>query len=597
MVSRIALRVNDKTNNIEEPERSLGAILFADVAGYSRLMGQNEQLAQLLVKQAVQTFETHCTDKSGHVQQVRGDGIFALFGSAVNAVECAMAAQETLVGLGESEDMPIQLRVGVHLGEVMRDETGAYGDSINVAARLEGLSDPGGVCISAAVYDQVKTRLTYGYECLGLQTLKNIAEPVEVFRVQHDVTGATHAASPRARSSRELRQLQDKPSVAILPFTNLSGDPADQWLSDGITQDITSCLSKFHNLFVIARNSAFVYKDRAVGAKQAAHELGVRYISQGSVRKVGNRIRVSIELADAEADRMIWGEHYDRTLEDIFEVQDDITSMVVAGTAVQIDAAERKRALITPPNLLEAYSLSLKGQQHIFRYRREDNAVAQELYSTANELDSDYARAAAGISRSLNVGWRYNWIDDAEHPLDKALEFAQSAVSLDQSDARGYGELGYAHLYRKEHAASIIAYERAISLNPNDADLLAEMADALTHCSRPGEAIELFHRAMQLNPYFPDQYIWDLGGALFGERRYEDVIQTISRMNNPAEGQRLLAASHAHLGNMEQAKLHADQVLRAHPDFSLDRWAKIQPDLNSEDMMNFIEGLKKAGLN
>ncbi len=589
-------RVEQRTDNDEAPERGLGAILFADVVGYSRLMGQNEQLAQQLVKQAVHTFEAECEKTSGRIQQVRGDGVFALFGSAVSAVECAMAAQQSISDLGKPEDMPIQMRVGVHLGEVMHDETGAYGDSINVASRLEGLADPGGVCISAAVYDQVKTRLVYGYECLGLQTLKNISEPIEVYRVLYEVSSATQAASPRSRSSHERQRVLDKPSVAVLPFTNLSGDPADQWLSDGITQDITSSLSKFHNLFVIARNSAFIYKDRAVGARQAAQELGVRYISQGSVRKVGNRIRVSIELADAEQDRMVWGEHYDRTLEDIFEVQDDITSMVVAGTAVQIDAAERKRAIITPPNLLEAYSLSLKGQQHIFRYRREDNAAAQELYGAANKLDSEYARAAAGISRSLNVGWRYNWINDEEHPLDKALEYAQNAVLLDQSDARGYGELGYAHLYRKEHGAAITAYERAVNLNPNDADLLAEMADALSHCSRTGEAIELFERAMRLNPYFPDQYLWDLGGALYGERRYQEVIDTISKMNNPAEGQRLLAASYAQLGQTELARQHADQVMRAHPGFSLEHWAQIQPDLNNDDMLHFIEGLKKAGL-
>lgn len=588
--------MNDLTESHNEPERSLGAILFADVAGYSRLMGQNEQLAQTLVKQAVQTFEDHCKATSGKIQQVRGDGIFALFASAVKALECAMDAQQALQGLGKNQDMPVQMRVGINLGEVMRDETGAFGDSINIASRLEGLADPGGVCISASVYEQVKSRLRYGYEPIGLQRLKNIREAIEVFKVVHDVTTATRSAGLRPITQEGRKRIADKPSVAVLPFTDLNGDPADSWFSEGITQDITSNLSKFHNLFVIARNSAFIYRDRVISARQAAHELGVRYIVQGSVRKVANRVRVSVELADALEDRMAWGEHYDRTLEDIFEVQDDITSMVVSGTAVQIDAAERRRALITPPNLLEAYSLSLQGQQLIYRYRREDNEIARKLYTAANEVDEKYARASAGISRSLNVGWRYDWLKDQDNPLDKALEYAQTAVMLDQTDARGFGELGFAHLYRKEHDASINAYERAVSLNPNDADLIAEMADALGHSSRNEEAVQLFERAMRLNPYFPDQYLWDLGGVYYNLRRYEDAISTISRMHNPAEGQRLLAASYAQLGKTEEAKQHAEKVLAAHPNFSTKKWASIVPDKNPDDVEHFVEGLNKAGL-
>ena len=588
--------LNKKNYNNQTPNRSLAAVLFADVVGYSRLMSEDEQSAQAAVNQAVKLFDKHCQENDGEIQQVRGDGIFAAFSSAVNALNCAMHAQEEINQLNEGRDNPIQLRVGINMGEVMRDETGMFGDSINVAARLEGIADPGGVCISAAVYEQVKNRLRYGYECIGLQTLKNIREPTEVFKVQAEVSSATMAASPRPMSHENRQRITDKPSVAVLPFTNLNGDPADSWFSEGITQDITSSLSKFHNLFVIARNSAFVYKDRAISAKQAARELGVRYIAQGSVRKIGNQVRVSVELADAEEDRMAWGEHYDRKLEDIFAVQDDITSMVVAGTAVQIDAAERRRAQITPPDLLEAYSLSLKGQQHIYKYRREDNEAARKLYTSANKVDEKYARASAGISRSLNVGWRYSWLDEQENPLDEALMFAQEAVSLDQTDARGFGELGFAHLYRKEHDASINAYERALSLNPNDADLIAEMSDALGHTGRNEEALQLIERAMKLNPYFPDQYLWNLGGVYYGLYRYEDAIQAISKMHNPAEGQRLLAASFAQLGKMTEAKRHAKQVLLVQPDFSIDRWADILPDKNPDDIEHFIEGLKKAGL-
>jgi TolB-like protein/class 3 adenylate cyclase len=588
--------VQDRQDKASAAKRSLGAILFADVAGYSKLMSENEQAAQTAVRAVLDTFEVHCQSHDGTIQQVRGDGVFAMFASSVNALRAAMEAQQELKTLNARADMKVELRVGINLGEVMHDETGIFGDSINVAARLEGLADPGGVCISSAVYEQVKNRLNYGYEPIGLQTLKNISEPIEVFKVVHDVATATRSASLRPISHSERKQISQKPSVAVLPFSNLSGDPSDSWFSEGLTQDITSNLSKFHNLFVISRNSAFVYQGRQITARQVASELGVRYIVHGNVRKAGDRVRVSVDLADALQDQMVWGEHYDRTLEDIFEVQDEVTSMVVAGTAVQIDAAERRLALSTPPNLLEAYSLSLRGQQHIYRYRRDDNETARKLYTEANRIDEKYARATAGISRSLNVGWRYSWLDDQENPLDKALEYAQIAVGLDQTDARGHGELGFAHLYRKEHEASINAYQRAVSLNPNDADLLSELADAYGHSGRNEDAIDLFKRAMQLNPFYPDQYLWYLGGVYYNMRDYDHAIATIMQMHNPAEGQRLLAASYAQLGNMKMARQHADILLQVHPQFSIEKWAGILPDKDSEDAAHFIEGLKKAGL-
>ena len=588
--------MQEQADNSSAAKRSLGAILFADIAGYSKLMSEDEQAAQRTVREVLATFERHCRTLSGEIQQIRGDGVFAMFASSVNALSAAMQAQKELKAYNEQAARKAELRVGINLGEVIHDDTGIFGDSVNIAARLEGLADPGSVCISGAVYEQVKNRLTYGYESIGLQTLKNIKEPVEVFKVVHDVATATRSASLRPISRNDREQITHKPSVAVLPFGNLAGDPSDSWFSEGITQDITSNLSKFHNLFVISRNSAFVYKDRHITARQVASELGVRYIVQGSVRKAGNRVRVSVELADALQDQTVWGERYDRTLEDIFDVQDEITSMVVAGTAVQIDAAERRLALATPPNLLEAYSLSLRGQQHIYRYQRDDNEAARKLYSEANRVDEKYARASAGISRSLNVGWRYSWLDDQESPLDKALEYAQIAVSLDQTDARGFGELGFAHLYRKEHDASINAYQRAVSLNPNDADLIAEMADTYGHSGLSEEAVDLFKRAMQLNPYFPDQYLWDLGGVYYNLRRYEHAIATIERMHNPAEGQRLLAASYAQLGKMDEARQHAAKVLQAHPNFTTKQWASIVPDKNPDDVEHFIEGLKKAGL-
>lgn len=584
----------------ESGHRQLGAILFADVVGYSDLMGEDELATHEAVKGHLGTFEQYSVRYEGEILQVRGDGILALFDSIVNAVRFSIDVQKAVAAANQPvpEERRITFRIGINLGEVVKEEASVYGDSVNIAARIEGLADPGGICVSAAVYEQIKNKLRYGYEYLGPQRLKNIRDPIEIFRVHEELEGAAMAASPRALSRGiELGRSPPKlPSVAVLPFINLSGDPSEHWLSDGVTEDITTNLSKFHNLFVIARSSAFTYKNKSARPQQAAEELGVRYVTQGSIRKLGNRVRISVALADAESGRTIWGERYDRDLDDIFTMQDEITHMIVAATAVQIEATESERMRQMRPSDLEAYGLVLQGQQRIFRYTRDDNQEARKLYEAALEIDPRYARAIAAVSRTLNLDWRYSWTGSPDEALDEALEFARQAALLDETDARGFGELGFVHLYRKEHEASINAYTRALILNPNDADLMADMADALAHSGRSEEAVELIHKAMHLNPFYPDQYLWHLGGAYFNLKRYEDAVDTLLCMHNPTEGRRLLAASYGQLGRMSEAREQAAKVLEAHPSFSLERWASIQPDKYSEDLEHFVDGLKKAGL-
>ena len=584
----------------ESGHRQLGAILFADVVGYSDLMGEDELATHEAVKGHLETFEQYSVRYEGEILQVRGDGIFALFDSIVNAVHFGIDVQKAVAAANQQvpEERRIMFRIGINLGEVVKEEASVYGDSVNIAARIEGLADPGGICVSAAVYEQIKNKLRYGYEYLGPQRLKNIRDPIEIFRVHEESEGAAMAASPRALSRGiELGRSPPKlPSVAVLPFINLSGDPSEHWLSDGVTEDITTNLSKFHNLFVIARSSAFTYKNKSARPQQAAEELGVRYVTQGSIRKLGNRVRISVALADAESGRTIWGERYDRDLDDIFAMQDEITHMIVAATAVQIEATESERMRQMRPSDLEAYGLVLQGQQRIFRYTRDDNQEARKLYEAALDIDPRYARAIAAVSRTLNLAWRYSWTGSPDKALDEALEFARQAALLDETDARGFGELGFVHLYRKEHEASINAYTRALILNPNDADLMADMADALAHSGRSEEAVELIHKAMHLNPFYPDQYLWHLGGAYFNLKRYEDAVDTLLCMHNPTEGRRLLAASYGQLGRTSEAREQAAKVLEAHPNFSLERWASIQPDKYSEDVEHFVDGLKKAGL-
>ncbi len=577
-------------------KRTLQASLFADVVGYSRMMGENEIATLEAVRENIGLFEEFCNKHEGRIEQIRGDGIFAIFDSAVNAVHCAVDAQHDINQVNQDLETPVKFRIGINLGEVLRDKTGLHGDSLNIASRLEGLAEPGSVCVSGAVYEQVKNKLDYGYECLGQQTLKNIAERITAFRVHRNRDGVAMAPSRRMDSNGHKPGIPSKPSVVILPFQDQGSDQNEDWFADGITEDITSNLSKFHNLFVISRNSAFLYKGRSIRPQQVAQELGVRYVVQGTIRKSGSKMRLSVELADAATEQMIWGERYNRTLDDIFDVQEEIANTVVAATAVQIETSEAGRTSLIPPSDLAAYDLVLKGQQFVYRYRRPDNTEARRLYEAAYDVDPRYARANSAISRTLNIEWRYSWADDLETALDRALEYAQNAVGFDGLDARGYGELGFAHLYRKEHDAALDAYTRALRLNPNDADLMSDMADALAHSGRSEESIELLEKAMQLNPFYPDQYLWHLGGAYYNLKRYDEAISVLQRMHNPAEGRRLLAASCGQLGRTAEAKTHAEKVLVAHPSFSLKAWADVQPDKFQEDVDHFVDGLAKAGL-
>lgn len=581
--------------------RRLSAILFADMVGYSRMMALDEVATTMAVKSCVEMFTALAGDFSGQVIGTNGDGVFLIFDSSVDAVSFAVEIQKRIKTLNEgvSEDKQTLFRIGINLGEVIIDDVDLHGDSINIASRIEAFAQPGRICISGAVHDQVSNKLAYGYEYLGAQEFKNISELVDVFQVHEDPAAATLTTGLRrpARASEYGRDSQTKEqSIVVLPFGFQGNDPSESWFADGLAEDVTTNLSRFHDFFVIARGSAYVYNDRTIAPRDVARELGVRYVVDGSVRKAGPRIRVALQLLDARRDRTIWGEQYNREIDDIFELQDEITQVIVSATAVQIEASELERLRQQPPTNLAAYGYVLQGQGHIFRYTQDDVRRARELYDSALAIDPSYARALAAKSRTMNIDWRYDWAERPEVALDDALSLARKAVEFDGTDARGFGELGFAHLYRKEHDAAINAYERALRLNPNDADLMSDMADALAHCGRSEEAIDMLQKAMRLNPFYPDQYIWHLGGAYFNLERYEEAIRTIQTMQNPTEGRRLLAASYGHLGRKAEARAEAKKVLDAHPNFSVENWAAVQPDKYDEDVSRFVKGLKLAGL-
>ncbi len=578
-------------------KRRLGAILFADVVGFSRMMGEDEIDTYEALTSVITKLEAACAEFEGHIVETRGDGVLAMFDTATDAVQFGVELHRIAEANAptKSEDKQIRFRVGVHMGELLEDTRGIHGTTVNVAARLQSIAEPGRVYISSIVYEQIRNHLRLGYEFLGPQQLKNIPEPVPTYCVRNEVAGATMKASKRPKSSEFLAERPEIPSVAVLPFNSLGEDQSDSWFAEGLTDDIILNLSKFKNLFVIARNSAYFFKAQTMSPREAARELGVRYIAQGSVRRSVSRIRVSVELIDADTERTIWGEKYDREIDDIFSILDDVTECIVASMAVLIEAQENQRMVQSVPSDLAAYGFVLRGQQHIYKYTRQDNHEAHDLYERALKQDKGYARAAAALSRTLNIDWRYSWAKDQDRALDTALSLAQRAVELDPTDARGFGELGFVHLYRKEHDAAIGAYRRSLLLNPNDADLLSDFADALAHSGENEAAIEHLQRAMRLNPYFPDQYLWHIAGAYYNLREYDQVIRSVNKMNNPTEGQRMLAASYAQLGEMSIARDIAAKHREAHPNFSLERWEKVQPDRLASDTQHFVDGMRKAG--
>jgi TolB-like protein/Tfp pilus assembly protein PilF len=382
----------------------------------------------------------------------------------------------------------------------------------------------------------------------------------------------------------------------VLPFDNLSGDPRDQHLCDGITGDIITNLSRFRDLLVIARHSAFLFKGQSVSLDQIARQLGVRYLLTGGLQRSGTRLRLRVELTEAEGGRVIWSDRYKGSLGDVFEFQDDVTAVIASRLAVQIDAAEERRLLSEAPPDLRAYGLILRGQQLSLLVAREANLHARRLFEEAAHSDPEYARSYAGLARTFQEAWRYHWSSKPDECLDRAIDLAQHAIQLDPSDARGFAALGEAYLFKRKHDESLAAYERAIRLNPNDADILADSGHCISSYGEPQRGMERLQQAMRLNPYYPDWYLWILGEIHFDVGSYRDAVKTLSQMHDKSDAYRLLAASHALLGETKEAQYFAQQVLVLQPEFTLAHWSNVPPDRNPEPRERYLEGLRRAGL-
>jgi adenylate cyclase len=577
-------------------QRRLAAILSADVAGYSRLMGDDELATVRTLTEYRGLIATTVAAHRGRIVDMPGDNILAEFGSAVDAVEAALAAQAELGKRNAAlpEQRRMAFRMGVNLGDLVIEGDRIYGDGVNIAARVEALAHAGGICVSAKVHEEVHRKLDLAFEDLGEHSLKNIAASVRVYRVR---AGATPAAQPvGARPAGEQRQA--KPSIIVLPFSNMSGAAEQEFFVDGLTEDILTDLSRFRELFVISRNTSFKFKGQAVDVKKIARELGVQYVIEGSVRRAGNRVRVTVQLIDGETDAHLWAERYDRDLEDIFAIQDEITSAIVATLPGRMEAAALDRAARKPPGNMAAYECVLEAKVLHHRSKREDNDKAQRLIARAIELDPKYAHAHAWKACILGQAWTYGWNDDVEaleHTIESELA---TALALDENDSDVQRVLAAMHLIRNNHDKAVHHQDRALNLNPNDDLIVVQKGEILTWLGQPEEGIPWIQKAMRLNPFHPPRFWSHLGRAYFVARRYADSVEAFKRITAPDQFHHaFLAACHAQLGDAAAAGNHAREVLGRNPGFS---WsATLVPILHykhDSDLAHHRDSVAKAGL-
>jgi len=577
------------------------AVLVADIYGYSKLMSRDEEHTSARVSHAINLIRQLTADYGGTIKNIAGDGVLALFDNATDCLNFAIAMQQEFLNesVWNSGADPITFRIGINMGEVREGHFGLHGHAINVAARLQTLAKPGGICVSKAVSSVVRDEIDLPMTSLGTPVLKNIDEAIEVFEIEIGGLPAQHtlqdSPSDFARAKPKREQTPDT-SIAVLPLENMSGEPENMHLCNGLTGDIISNLTRFRNLHVIAQQSSSLFQGKDTALKEIGQTLGVRYLTTGAFQRAGNQLRVQIQLTEAETGRSVWAEKFDGSIEDVFSFQDAITSVIASCLSVKIDKAEHQRQQRTAPSDLQAYGLILRGREIYKRPRRELNLHARRLFEQAADIDPDYAAAYTSISRMLNDAWRFDWADDPEAALDEAIVTAQKALSLDADDARGHAALGNACLYKRRYDESLAAYERAIQYNPNDADILAEMGHSVSVCGDPERAVDLLERAMELNPFYPDWYLWHLGEAYFDMRDYDKAIRTLTQMRDKTEAYRMLTASYALTGNLDEAKRHAALILETHPEFTMAHWAHVPPDRNPEPRDRLIEGLKKAGL-
>ena len=574
-------------------EHRLAAVMAADMAGYSRLMELDEvgTLARLRTNR-IELIDPAIAKNNGRIIKTTGDGLLAEFQSVASAVLCAVEIQRRMArrNVDVPEERRIQFRIGINLGDIVFEDGDIFGDGVNVAARLEQLAEVGGICVSAAVHDQVAERLEVAFADLGEKELKNISRPVRVYSVELGDTAGAEGFAPPVRPTQ-------KPTVAVLPFANMSADHEQDHFVDGLTEDILTELSRHHELFVISRNSTFVYKGQSVNIRDVAQKLGAQYVVEGSVRRAGDRLRISVQLIDTANDSHVWAERYDRRIEDIFDIQDEVTSAIAATLPGRVEAAQQDRVKRKPPGSMEAYELALVAKVLHHRTTPEDNKEARVLIDRAIALDPNYAHARAWRACILGQCWVYSWCDDRDALWIEIAAELDRALALDENDADVHRILSAVYISRNDLERARLHQERALALNPNYDLVVVQQGEVLTWLGAPEEGIEWIRKAMRLNPHHPERFWSHLGKAHFAARQYQEAISAFMHLSAPDFSHHaFLAAAYAWLGDRTAAAAHAARVGVLAPDYTTAAFLETLHYARAEDLAHLREGLERAGL-
>jgi adenylate cyclase len=622
-------------------KRKLTAILSSDVVEYSRLMGEDEEATVRTLTAYREVLTTLIQQHDGKVLDSPGDNLLAEFVSVVDAVQCAVAVQKEIKARNDElpENRRMQFRIGINLGDVIQEKERIYGDGVNIAARLEGLAEPGGICISKTAFDHIESKLPYGYEFLGDQTVKNIARPVGAYRVTMDprvsgvvkremlkrwtagwhgvtlagaivvviaITGVMvwnsyfRPSFEPASIDKMAFPLPGKPSVAVLPFDNMSGDPEQEYLGDGLTEEIISALSKLPKLFVIARHSTFTYKDKPVTLQQVSEELGVRYVLEGSVRKDKDRVRITAQLADATTGRHLWSERYDRDLKDIFALQDEITMKIINALQVELTEGEHARLWGKGTDNLQAYLKCMRAREYFFAQTKEGNALAKRLAEEAIALDPEFPPSYHVLSRAIFMDVVFRTTKSPKQSIVRAVELAQKTLALDDSYALGHGWLGFLYTILGKHEKGIIEAQKGVALDPNGAHNYYYLNWTLRYAGRFEEAVQVIEKALRLNPFPPVTHFRAANMSYIGAGRYEEAIaagkKAVTVAPNSFLSHEHLAAAYSLAGREEEARSAAEEVLRLNPKYAFNLRKKVLPFKKKEDLEQYLAALQKAGL-
>lgn len=580
--------------------RKLSAVLAADVVGYSRLMGADEVgTLAALKRHRENVFDPAIVAHNGRIVKLIGDGTLAEFGSVLDAVNCALAVQRTGMAISNEEAPSIVLRIGINLGDVIVDSDDIYGDGVNIAARLEALAEPGGICVSSVVHESITKRIDVCFRDGGEINVKNIERPIHIWTWHPGDAAATGKAFPAPKPASQVK----KSSIAVLPFTNMSDDPEQEYFSDGISEDIITDLSKVSGLTVISRNSSFAYKGRAVDVRAVGRDLGVGVVLEGSVRRAGTRLRITAQLIDAATGGHLWAERFDRNMSDVFEVQDDVTGRIVEALKLTMSPSEKARITGGGTSNIDAYDYFLRGRDLIAIGKTQTREVfeqARDFLLRAIELDGNYAQAYAALSFAYVLNFQNRWTADSNTALQQAKQAADRAIEKDPQEVMARAAAAIVATFAADLARAKSEAEIALTLDPNSTHAYLCLGSVYIFLGQPLEAIPMIENAMRLDPAYTQQPLHVLGVANLLAGKYETAAallkQRILVVPNTDFSRAVLASALGHLGEIEEARRVWHELMEINPHYTFKKHYERQPFVNKDDVRRIADGLRKAGL-